>query len=183
MDYTELINRAFNLAWKHKMFWVLGFFAASWGYLGGIEDKFPEFSREYNWDHGFNIDPNIMDNLSDWLSSGPGIAIAIAMAGFFLLLGLALFVLHLISTAGLIEGVGRVENGDSHKLTELFKAGARNFWRFLGLFFLTFCAGGAYFALLVIPFVLLIIAFKVLGLLFLIIFIPIAIFGMFLLSN
>ena len=137
MDYGSLINRAFNLAWKHKMFWVLGFFAASWGYLGGIDEKFPDISHD--WGHDFDFDPHFIERIIDWMTCGPGIAIAIAIVGFFLLLGLVMFVLHLISVAGLIEGVVRVENGDSHKLKELFTVGARHFWRFLGLFFLLAC--------------------------------------------
>lgn len=181
MDYSGLINRAFNLAWKHKMFWVLGFFAASFGYLGGLDDKFPNFSRD--WRHDFNFDPHFIENIVDWMTSGPGIAVAIALVGFFLLLGLVMFVLHLISVAGLIEGVVRVENGDSHKLKELFITGARHFWQFLGLFFLTFFSGGLYFALLIVPLILIIIAFDVFGLFFLIFFIPLAIIGVFLLSN
>lgn len=183
MDYSGLINRAFNLAWKHKIFWVLGFFAASWGYLGGIEDKLPDISDEFNWLQDFDFDPHIMDNVSDWIMNGPGIAIAIAMVGFFLLLGLVMFVLHLISVAGLIEGVVRVENGDSHRLKELFKAGTGHFWQFLGLFFLTVFGGFIYFALLIIPLILIIIALKVFGLFFLIFFIPLALAGVFLLSN
>jgi len=183
MDYGGLINRAFNLAWKHKTFWILGFLAASWGYIGGLDNKLPNLSDNFNWGHDFDFDPHVIENISDWMTSGPGIALAIAMVGFFLFLGLVMFVLHLISVAGLIEGVVRVENGDSFKLKELFFAGARQFWPFLGLFFLTFFAGGAYYALLVIPLILMIIALKAFGLLFLIIFIPMAIAGMFLLSN
>lgn len=183
MDYGGLINRAFNLAWKHKTFWILGFLAASWGYLGGLEDKFPNLSDNFNWGHDFDFEPHLIENISDWMTSGPGIALAIAMVGFFLFLGLVMFVLHLISVAGLIEGVVRVENGDSHNLKELFFAGVRQFWPFLGLFFLTFFAGGVYYALLVIPLIVAIIALKAFGLLFLIIFIPMAIAGMFLLSN
>jgi len=182
MDYSGLINRALNLTWKHKIFWVLGFFAVSWGYLGAIEDKFPNISH-HDWGHDFDFDPHFVERIVDWMTSGPGIAVAIAIVGLFLLLGLIMFVLHLISVAGLIEGVVRVENGDSHRLKELFVAGARHFWSFLGLFFLSVLAGGIYYALLVLPLILLIIAFKVLGLLFLIFFIPLAIAGAFLLSN
>ncbi len=181
MDYGGLINRAFNLTWKHKIFWILGFFAASWGYLGGFEDKFPNISHD--WDHNFDFDPHFIEDIVDWVTSGPGIAIVIALVGFFLLLGLIMFVLHLVSVAGLIEGVVRIENDDSHKLKELFTIGARHFWRFLGLFFLALLTGGIYYALLVLPLIPIIIAFKVFGLLYLVIFIPMAIVGAFLLTN
>ncbi len=183
MDYTGIINRAFNLSWKHKIFWVLGFFTATWGYLGGIEDKLPNLSHNYDWVNNFDFDPNFIDGIVDWMTSGPGIALGIALVGFFMLLGLAFFVLYLISVAGLIEGVVRVENGDSHKLKELFLSGARHFWQFLGLFFLTLLAAGTFFALMVIPLILFIIAFQAFGLLFLLIMIPVAIFAGFLISN
>lgn len=181
MDYGGLINRAFNLTWKHKIFWVLGFFAASWGYLGGIEDKFSDISHKFG--HDFRPDPHIIENIVDWITSGPGIVVAIALIGFFLILGLVIFILHLISVAGLIEGVVRVENGDTHKLKDLFISGGRNFWRFLGLFFLTLPVGGIYFGLLVLLLVMIITVFELLGLVFLIFIIPLIFVGAFFLSN
>ncbi|MCP4703743.1 MAG: hypothetical protein GY865_03960 [candidate division Zixibacteria bacterium] len=155
--------------------------SASWGYLGTLENKFPDFAKNYNWAH--DIDPHIFEDIVDWLTSGPGIAVAVAMVGLFFIVGLVMFILYLISVASLIEGVVRVENGDSFKLIELFKAGVRHIWSFLGLFFITLISGGIYFAMLGISLILLLIALELFGLIFLIFIFPLAFIGIFLLSN
>jgi hypothetical protein len=65
----------------------------------------------------------------------------------------------------------------------LFKAGARQFWRFLGLFFLTLLVGGTYFGVLVLILILIFVAFEALGLLFLIFFLPMILIGAFVITN
>lgn len=179
MNYGNLINRAFNLAWNHKVFWVLGFFSAAWGYIGGFEEKFPQFSvDDFGHFHSYAA-----DDIIDWIMHGPGLAIVIAVIGLVFLIGLIFFVLHFISVAGLIDGVVRVERGISSKLQELFRTGTRYFWKFLALFFLTGLVGGVFAVLLIVPLILAIIALKLLGILFLIFIIPIGFVGIFFLSN
>ena len=181
MDYGNLINKAFNLAWKHKILWVLGFFAASWGYVGSfdIEEKLPNFSRD--WFHDF--EPHFIEGIKDWIIHGPGLAIVIMIIGFAFILGLALFILHLMSVAGLIEGVVRIERGNSHKLKELFGVGAHYFWRFLGLFFLALLVGAIFFFLMILPTVVSIAVLGVVGILMLIIVIPVSFAGIFFFGN
>jgi len=179
MNYGNLINRAFNLAWNHKAFWVLGFLTGAWGYLFSFHDKFPQTSID-NFGH---LDLHFIDDIVDWMVHGPGLAIAIAVIGLAFLLGLVFFVLHFICAAGLIDGVVRVERGDNSKLKELFLSGSRYFWRFLALFLSTGLVGGAFAMLLIVPVILAIIALKLFGILLLILIIPIGFAGIFFLSN
>ncbi len=130
MDYGKLVNHAFELSWKHKTLWVLGFFASTSFFGGG---GFNEQIKNRPWEQ--------------WTELHLMILVLVGIAIF--IIGMFLLVMQLISVAGLIEAVVRVENSLAYKLGEMFKVGMKHFWRFLGLFCLFFLITGSSIVLLV----------------------------------
>lgn len=180
MDYSNLLQKSLNISWKHKILWILGFFAASSGFFSVFEkEDFGDIPA--GWFHNFDI--STVHEIGDWLTEGPLIAIGVSVIGLILLLVLGLFIMQLISVAGLIEGVNLIEQGREYKLKELFKTGGRYFWRFLGLFFISLLVGIIMVMLLIGPVVIGFIVFKVLGLLILIFIIPIGFAAVFFFGN
>ncbi|MBN2225773.1 MAG: hypothetical protein JW763_00260 [candidate division Zixibacteria bacterium] len=130
MDYGKLVNHAFELSWKHKILWILGFFASTFFFSGsGLDEQI----KSRPWEHWTELQ----------------LAILVLAVSAIVIIGLFLFIMQLISVAGLIEAVVRIENGQAYKLGEMFKVGARHFWRYLGLFCLFFLVTGSSIILLV----------------------------------
>jgi hypothetical protein len=181
MDFGNLLNRALSISWKHKTLWVLGFFAASIGAFGGIENQLPDKADKWF----MKIDPGLSESVVDWFEINPGVSIALVLFIIAAVLALALifFVLGLISIAGLVEGVNRIEEGKAYTLGQLFREGALYFWRFLGLFFIFFAIGIVCVIMLVLPIVLAFVVTGVFGLLVLLIAIPIGIAAIFFFGN
>ncbi|RKX30156.1 MAG: hypothetical protein DRP46_06050 [Candidatus Zixiibacteriota bacterium] len=184
MDYNNLLTRAFNLSWKHKVLWVLGFLATSMGYFGGFDlsDKHV-FEKFHHWQ--YNVGGDFTDRIIDWFEFNPEISAALVLfiVAMLLLLFLIFFVLNLISIAGLIEGVYKIEREEPYRLGKLFKAGASFFWRFLGLFLLAVVVVVAVLFVIILPIVLAFIITPVLGVLALLIGIPVGIAAAFFFGN
>jgi hypothetical protein len=181
MDYGNLLSRAFNISWKHKILWVLGFFAASAGAFGGIQNQLSEKTE-----HWFGkINPDLSDAVVEWFEFNPEVSIALVLMviGIALLLALVFFVMSLICIAGLIDGVVRIEGNRGYTLKGLFKSGASYFWRFLGLFFIFLAIAITTVMLLVAPFILAIVAVGGIAAILLIFIIPIGIVAVFFFGN
>jgi len=184
MDYNNLITKAFNISWKHKALWILGFFATSMGYFGGHDLKdFRMQDKIDNWRYGSGGD--VLDRVKDWFEMNTELSIALIMffIAMLLLLMLFFFVMNLISIAGLIGAVYKIEKNEKYKLGQLFKIGASYFWRFLGLFILSFIIGFTFVLLIIIPIVLAFIMTPVLGVLAILIGIPFGLAGIFFFGN
>lgn len=181
MDYNNLLSNAFTLSWKHKVLWVLGFFATSTSYFGVANRLIPDKPDLWN----FDIEDGFFQGIIDWFRFNPEISIAliIFIVAMVLLLFLVLFILSLISVAGLIDGVYKIEKNENIKLSQLFKTGAAHFWRFLGLFLIAVVVGITFAVLIILPIVLAFIMTPVLGVLSLLIGIPIGFAGIFFFGN
>ncbi len=175
MDYGSLLRRSFDIAWKYKTLWVLGFFAAAYGSFGEVFEHLPV--KRSGWLESSH--PQIADVVRDWVISAPGIITIVFLIGGLFLLALIFFVMHLISIGGLIGGVYQIEGDKGYTLKGLFKLGGQYFWRFLGLFFIFFCILGLFVILLISSLVLGIIIFKALALVLLLPLIPILFAGIF----
>ena len=184
MDYGNLLNRAFNLSWKHKVLWVLGFLATSMGYFGGSDISDKHFFDKF--DHWrYDVGGDFTDRIIDWFQFNPEISVALVLfiVAMLFLLFLIFFVLNLISIAGLIEGVYKIERNEPYRLGKLFKAGASYFWRFLGLFFLAVAVAVAVVLVIIMPIVLAFSITPIRGVLALLIGIPVGIAATFCFGN
>ncbi len=155
MDYGGLVKRALDIMWKFKYLWIFGFFlefGSGGGGFGNLPEKFQE-------------------PIGDFLSR-PLLGALI----FLVLAGLVIFVLflilYLISQGGLIHCVWRIQAKENPTLRDGWNAGVSNFWRILGISIIMLICIFVVAIVTLAPFVILIIAYKLLGLLSAIILFP-----------
>ena len=99
MDYSQLLNRAWNLVWEHKFLILLGVLVAL-GSAGGGRNNFgaPDNSFGSQGDNVIfqlpsNIEFPFPDNVENFGLPVPGIVAIVIFIGFGLVVGLALWVL------------------------------------------------------------------------------------------
>ena len=156
MDYGGLVKRALDIMWKFKYLWVFGFFLEFGSGTGGWFGNLPE---------------KIKLPLGDFLSGAlVGAIIFLVLVGFFIFL--VFLIMYLISQGGLIHCVSKIESGETSTLRDGWDAGIKNFWRILGIsiLILIFILGAAVVTLG--PFIILLFALKILGLVSAIVLFP-----------
>lgn len=149
----EVLTRAWNIIWKHKILWVFGIFAvfargggggsggggSNSGYDTGSGDfPFPtdQFERSFN-EFGSFLEQNW------WIFIVIGLVIII--------LSFLFYALGIMGRIGLIQGVFKAEKGaESLTFAELWSESMPYFWRIFGLNFLI----GLAIFLLIVPLVL-----------------------------
>ncbi len=121
MDYGKVLSRAWEITWRWKVLWILGFLAA----LGnGLASGNPTYTMDSsNWSrtyYGPWIPPNI-------------IALLVSVACLVLIIGIALWVVSVIARGGLIAGVQQVEEAGATSFRPAWHAGASRFWTLVGI--------------------------------------------------
>jgi hypothetical protein len=125
MDYGKVLGRAWQITWRWKILWVLGFLAA----LGSGQSPGNSTSYGVNAEEwGYQLSP-------DRWPMAAGILAALACAG--ILLVIALWVVSVIARGGLIGGVQQVEDDDSTSFGQAWRVGVSRFWSLFGISFLT----------------------------------------------
>ena len=148
-NFGEVLTRAWQIIWKHKVLWIFGVFAAcSRGNGGGSGgggggggtgpggQPFPQLQQTF-------------EQIGQWINENPWIVVV------FVLLALVLFVLAIflgtIGRIGLIRGTYQAERGAERLIFgELFSGSMPYFWRVFGLSLLI----GLAFLLLLLPLIL-----------------------------
>jgi len=161
MDYGRLVKRALDIMWKFKYLWIFGFFlefgTGGGGWIGNLPEK---------------IKMRVGDFIGGGFLEGAllGVIVLLVLAG--LVVFVAFLIMYIISQGGLIHCVSRIEAGENSSLRDGWNAGVANFWRILGIsiMILIFILGTALVTLA--PFILLLFAFKALGLISAIILFP-----------
>ena len=156
MDYGGLVKRALDIMWKFKYLWVFGFFMEFGTGTGGWFGNLPE-----------KVKLPVGDFLSGALIGAIVLLVLVGLVVFVLFL-----IMYIISQGGLIHCVWRIESGENPTLRHGWDAGIKNFWRILGIsiLILIFLLGAALVTLG--PFIILLFALKVLGLVSAIILFP-----------
>jgi len=123
MDYGKILSRAWQITWRWKILWILGFLA---GVGQGIGSSGPQYQMgaEQGGAGGFRI-PDEM-----W-------AVFAVVGCLAILVGIALWVVSLIARGGLVTGVQQVEDEGATTLGAAWRAGVRRFWTLLGISILT----------------------------------------------
>lgn len=120
MDYLEILKKAFQITWKHKYLWVLGFLVA----LAGSGS---------NFNSNFNSQSSSQDfsGAGKWLESYLIIIVLVVLILMFLYF--IIWILSIIAQAGLVGAVDGIESGKEMGLGKAFGIGAHYFWRALGI--------------------------------------------------
>jgi hypothetical protein len=155
-----VIHRAWEITKLHKSLWVLGAFAGT----------APTFA--FQWQKG---SVSLFGGHSTPIVAPAGLAIT----GLFMLFMAVFIIMHLITSAGLVDAVNRIARGGAYTLSASFSSGLDFFWRFLGLFILYLFASIVLMVALVLPGALCFFINSVFGILSLFVLIPVGIAGFF----
>lgn len=140
MDIGEILTKAWQIIWKHKVLWIFGLLAscANAGSNGSN-------GLRYEFDSSDNI-PGIVppEGLENFFNNLEGPRLFLFIGGLLLIGLLVILVLVFLSTIGrigLIRGAYLADQG-AEKLTfgELFTGSLRYFWRLFGLNLLVWVA-------------------------------------------
>ena len=126
MDYGKVLGRAWQITWRWKILWVLGFLAA-------LSGRTPSSSINYTFSgddvdlsrYGIHLTPD------EFLASILGLVCAILCV--VIIIAIILWVVSVIARGGLIAGVQQVEVEGNTSFSKAWRAGARKFWTLFGL--------------------------------------------------
>ncbi len=125
MDYGKVLSRAWEITWRWKILWILGFLASlgqGWGGSGNVN-----YSTDTS-DWGYNFQNYVPPEV--WALIAGIICLAI-------LIGIALWVISIMARGGLIAGVQQVEEEGSTTFRQAWRVGVKRFWTLFGISVLT----------------------------------------------
>jgi hypothetical protein len=126
MDFGKVFAHAWEITWRWKMLWVLGFLAALGQGNGAPQPNYSfsgdEFER-YGWRLG--------DSAEQFFVALSGLILGLICLA--LIVAIVLWVISVIARGGLIAGVQQVEEEGSTSFGKAWSAGARKFWTLFGL--------------------------------------------------
>ena len=134
MDYGEVLTRAWQIIWKHKVLWIFGIFAGcsgQGGSTGGGSGFTYRGNGSANPSSGFvggfqgGLD-HMFQNLETWQI----VMMITAIVLVILVIVLIFIFLNTLGKIGLIRGTYLVEQGnETLSFSELLKGGLPYFWR------------------------------------------------------
>jgi hypothetical protein len=122
MDIGRTLSRAWQITWRWKILWVLGFLAALGQGTGGSNVSYSFSNGDFqngNW-------PNVNFPV---LAGG----LIVGLICLFFIIAIALWVISVIARGGLIAGVAQVEDEGSTSLGRAWAAGQSRFWTLVGI--------------------------------------------------
>ena len=156
MNYGKIVEDSFSFAWRYKSLWIFGLFAGGGG--------------NFNFDFGTNeLNQADFGQFDSW---EPLWEMIVPILAAVLVMGLIMFILHLICSPALVDAVNKIARGGTYKFSESYSRGIDFFFRKLGLTMILIAAVLGVVFLAVLP----IVALQLFGLLLLF---PIFIVGLF----
>ena len=152
-NFGEVLTRAWQIIWKHKVLWIFGILAScarggGGGSSGGGGNSGYQTGSGDNPFSGDKIE-RVMNQVGNFLENNWWIIIAV-IVGIFLL-SFVFYFLGMMGRVALIRGVAQADKGaESLSFGELWAESMPFFWRVFGLNFLI----GLAFLVLFIPLVL-----------------------------
>jgi hypothetical protein len=121
MDFGRVLGRAWEIVWRWKILWLLGF-------LGALGQGTSGANTSYQFGGQDLQNGNLPD--INWPVLGGALA---ALACLGLLVGIALLIVSIIARGGLIAGVAQVEDEGSTSFARAWAVGATRFWTLFGI--------------------------------------------------
>lgn len=134
MDFGEVITRAWNIIWKHKILWLFGFLAGMGGSSGGNSGG-GSSGINFRGDANPNFNFDGFENMPQWLqrfTERVPVWLPIVLVLLVLVLIVIVVVLSTFGRIGLTRGAWLADEGELHLgLGQLWGYGSRYFWRVL----------------------------------------------------
>lgn len=133
MDYGNILSRAWQVTWKHKVLWIFGIFVALSSGSGSFNSG-TSWNQSSSSGGGGNFpQPDMPPQLREFLNS-PALPIAIiALLCLGLIIALAIFLMGVASTGALIGGIDLAESTGAVTFAQAWTLGTSNFLKILGL--------------------------------------------------
>ncbi len=151
-NFGEVLTRAWQVIWKHKILWVFGILASfARGSGGGSSGGSNSGYQAGSGDSLFSSDQieRGMNQVGRFLEHNLWIIIAVVILIF--LLSFLFFMLGMMGRIGIIKGVAKAEKGaEKLPFVEIWSESMPFFWRIFGLNFLI----GLAFLVILLPLVL-----------------------------
>lgn len=144
MSYRSILKQAWKTTWKNKYLWFFGLFAVLLGNNGGLEAVFKLLLQEdSNLAIGFKryIDTGVfsftgISSLGKFIVEDPlSFIILVTVFLIFIVLGVFLIWLSVVSQAVLVKNTALDETGKEHSFKKGMEAGVQKFWPVFGLNF------------------------------------------------
>jgi len=126
MDFGKVLGRAWEITWRWKMLWVLGFLAAL-----GQGSGAPQPNYSFSGDEFERFGYQLGDSAEQFFGLLSGLVLGLIC--LMLIVAIALWVVSVIARGGLIAGVQQVEEDGSTSFGKAWSAGVRKFWTLFGL--------------------------------------------------
>jgi hypothetical protein len=126
MNLGEVLSRAWQITWKHKVLWLFGILAGCSANGGSSGNNF-QYRQEAQ-----NLPPEVQ-RIIDRIVENP--AIIAGIIAIICLLAILMLVLSTIGQIGLIKGAQKADQGaESLSFGEIWNTSMSYFWRVFGLF-------------------------------------------------
>lgn len=122
IDYLEIIKKAWKITWDNKYLWWFGLFLALGG-GGGFSFNFPGGN---NWDKQFE---KKSESINNFFSQHFEIIACIIIV--IVLLGITLFVFRILSQAGILKSLEKIEKKEISNFKSGLLKGKKYFWKLL----------------------------------------------------
>src|SRR5512145_2077102 len=130
-NFGEVLTRAWQIIWKHKVLWIFGILASCGRGGGGGNGGGGGGNNGFNGS-GTDFPPQVMQWFQ-WIGDNVAAFIAITIA-LVCVIWIVVTFLSTIGKIGLIRGTSQVEGGaDSLIFGQLFSESTPYFWRMFGL--------------------------------------------------
>src|SRR5437763_15504823 len=106
-DFGGNLRRAWQITWQHKILWLLGILSAIGASRASLNFRGPSFTNNFN-PNAPDFFPRLQRNFPN-LNQSAFIAIVLGALCLILIIGLVLYVLHVIGRGGLIGGVQQAD--------------------------------------------------------------------------
>lgn len=124
LDIMEIVKRSWDITWKYKYLWFLGFLVSLTGGSSNLSNSFRSSTNSGSTSGSANTFSNFA---SAYL-------FLIIIAGLVLTVVFTAFaIISIIAQGGLIGAAAKIERNEPTSLKDAFGIGARNFWRLFGL--------------------------------------------------
>jgi hypothetical protein len=126
VNYSKVLSRAWEITWRWKVLWILGFLASLGRGTGSTGNtSYSMDSNNWQWGQRFRVPPEV-------------IGLLVAAGCLAILIAIAIWVISIMARGGLIAGVQQVEEEGSTTFLQAWRVGRDRFWTLFGISILAF---------------------------------------------